>query len=225
MKSFNPDLVIEVTSACNRSCSGCYAPNVVSTESAKDLMANQPGLFLRVEDLERTIMFWNQSLPTVLSIRGGEPSLHPEISKILGSVKFFAQKTVFETHGRWLLKDQRAEYESLISSIVSNNVTVKVSFDSMHRLAPEKLKEITTFLEDLGVEFLVAVTEKDEEAFLTTKALAPWINESAFIFQKKASSADELIKPYLGVINVSGKQTGGLNSKFSQEIDLKAAIG
>jgi MoaA/NifB/PqqE/SkfB family radical SAM enzyme len=35
--SFNPDLIIEVTAACNRACVGCYAPNVVSNESAISL--------------------------------------------------------------------------------------------------------------------------------------------------------------------------------------------
>lgn len=225
MNTFIPDLIIEVTSACNRSCSGCYAPNVVSTESARDLMEQQPNLFLSVSDLEKTIMTWDQSLPETISIRGGEPSLHPQISEILKAIKFFGQKLVFETHGRWLLAEQRSQYESLISSIVSNDAIVKISFDSMHRLAPEKLKEITTFLEDLKIRYLVAVTEMDENSFLSTRSLASWVPNSAFIFQKKAGSADELVKPNLGVINVSGKLVGGLNNKFSSDFDLKAVIG
>lgn len=225
MNTFNPDLVVEVTSACNRSCSGCYAPNVVSSKSAQDLMATQPSLFLNVQELERQIMFWEETLPETVSFRGGEPSLHPHISEILTLNRYFAKTLVLETHARWLLKEQRDEYQNLITAIITNNVIVKISFDSMHRLNADKLKEITNFLNEIGVRYLVAVTEKNETDYLATKALAPWVIESSFIFQKKAETVDELIQPRMGIINVSGKKVGALNNKFHSQIDLKAVIG
>lgn len=222
---FSPDLIIEVTSACNRSCSGCYAPNVTTSQSAEELMRNQPNLFLSLDALDSLISFWDQSLPEVVSIRGGEPSLHPELFAILKNLRFFSKERVLETHGRWLLKDERKNYETLISSLVEFNVTVKISFDSMHRLQPIQLQEITSFLDSLGVKYLVAITEPNEEEFRKTLTLIPWVNEQQVIFQLKATSSDALIKPLFGVVNVAGFLSGSLNSKFKDGLELRNVVG
>lgn len=225
MRSFQPDLIIEVTSACNRSCSGCYAPNVVSNKSAEELIKKEPGLFLDVRTLENEIIFWEQRLPEVISVRGGEPSLHPGLPAILKLLKYFGKQVVLETHGRWLLPENRETYSSLIQATVENSVTLKISFDSMHGLKAEQLKQITSFLEKQNSGFVIAITEKTVQEFLETKTLATWIEDSKFIYQEKASSAKDLVKPALGVIGVSGKLKGELKSKFASGFDLKEAVG
>lgn len=214
MKTFNPDLVVEVTSVCNRACPGCYAPNVVSNKSASELMKKDSSLFLSLQSLNETIMFWDQELPKVLSIRGGEPSLHPELPFILKSFRFFSREIVIETHGRWLLAKNRSSYEELIQTILEAGVVVKISYDSMHGLSGEELMEITDYLEFRGGKYLIAITESTTKEFEATRNTAMWIEDEKILYQKKAKGINELIKPRLGVINASGILTSDLNSKF-----------
>lgn len=225
MRTFKPDLIIEVTSTCNRSCTGCYAPNVVSNKSAKDLMAEKPNLFLDVNQLENLIAFWEQKLPKILSFRGGEPSLHPELGRILQASRFFASELVIETHGRWLLEDQRQDYQEVITAVYETKTVVKISYDSMHRLRVDQLLEITSFLENLKIRFYIAVTENTVEEYHKTIEQVSFINPALFIFQKKALSSETLVRPELGVIDVSGQLNGGLTNKFDSRSNLLEVVG
>lgn len=225
MRTFKPDLIIEVTSTCNRSCTGCYAPNVVSNKSAKDLMAEKPNLFLDVNQLENLIAFWEQKLPKILSFRGGEPSLHPELGRILQASRFFASELVIETHGRWLLEDQRQDYQEVITAVYETKTVVKISYDSMHRLRVDQLLEITSFLENLKIRFYIAVTENTVEEFHQTIKQVLFIDPALFIFQKKALSSESLVRPELGVIDVSGRLNGGLMNKFDSRSNLLEVVG
>ena len=225
MKIFLPDLVVEVTSACNRSCSGCYAPNVVSNETAAELIKKDSSLFISSIALYEAILFWDQELPNLVSIRGGEPSLHPELPGIIINLKNLSINLVIETHGRWLLKKNRDKYKDLVNMVIAENVTVKLSFDSMHGLGPKDLKEITDFLESVGASFMIAITEDSLVEFSSTRNLAYWIMDEKFYFQQKATSQDELLKPRLGVINSRGALRKNLSSKFpssNEYIDLLA---
>ena len=140
-------------------------------------------------------------------------------------LKYFGKQVVLETHGRWLLPESREDYNLLIQAAVENSITIKISFDSMHGLKAEQLKLITSFLDSQNFDFLVAITEETLQGFSETKALATWIEDSKFIYQEKASSAKDLVKPALGVISVSGKLNGELKSKLASGFDLKEAVG
>ena len=214
MKIFNPDLVIEVTSACNRACTGCYAPNVVSNKSATELMKLDSNLFLNLQTLNEILMFWDQELPQVLSIRGGEPSLHPELPIILKGFKFFSHEIVIETHGRWLLAKNRNLYEELIQTTLDAGIIIKLSYDSMHGLSADDLREITDFLEARGGKYLIAITENTIKEYEAIRSTAMWIEDRKILYQRKAKNVDELIKPRLGVINTKGILSSDLNSKF-----------
>ena len=77
MNFFIPDIIVEVTGACNRSCVGCYAPNVVSKEGAVALYEKQPQLFIGIGAINNA--FNNiGGYSNVIAIRGGEPSLQPK---------------------------------------------------------------------------------------------------------------------------------------------------
>lgn len=214
MNTFNPDLVIEVTSVCNRACKGCYAPNVVSKESASELLQKDPGLFIDPVVLQGTLLSLRNSLPGIISIRGGEPSLHPNLASILNTTKFFAPTVVIETHGRWLLNGEREAYQELILSIMENRTTLKISFDSMHALKTEDLQEIISFLQRNSIDYYVAITEEDLEKFAITRNSILWIKDEKIIYQRKASRNEELLRPRLGVLNSKGELRDNLNSKF-----------
>lgn len=215
MNTFNPDLVIEVTAVCNRACKGCYAPNVVSKDSAADLIEKEPSLFLDPNVLQGVLISMQDGTPEIISIRGGEPTLHPGLPRILSTTRFFATSVVIETHGRWLLSRDRDAYQSLIHSIIENNVKLKISFDSMHALKTDELQEIISFLETNSISYYVAITEEDVGKFITTRNSISWVRDEQIFFQKKASRSEDLIRPKFGVINSKGQLKDALNSKFN----------
>jgi radical SAM superfamily enzyme YgiQ (UPF0313 family) len=46
LKNFIPDVIVEVTRACDRQCKGCYAPNILIGSAIPSDVLSQPGLFL-----------------------------------------------------------------------------------------------------------------------------------------------------------------------------------
>lgn len=212
--SFTPDLIIEATSVCNRACHGCYAPNVVSIESATDLFNKKKELFLDPIALEE-ILIRNEIRPKLISIRGGEPSLHPLLNEVIRVAAIHSEKVVIETHGRWLLPGSVEEYSKLTREIQSLGVTVKISFDKMHGLSKEELQEITQFLDWNFIPFLIAITEETEQDFEISRNQCAWIPSEKIIFQKKAFSQHDLIQPEIGVVSVKGRLNDGLSVKAS----------
>ena len=212
--NFSPDLIIEATAVCNRSCHGCYAPNVVSIESATDLFNKKKDLFLDPNDLDK-ILRENPSRAKVISIRGGEPSLHPRLAEILRVATIHSEKVIIETHGRWLLPETMEEYSKLIREIQSLGSTVKISFDKMHGLSKDELHQITQLLDWNFIPFLIAITENNEQEFEVARKQCSWIPSEEIIFQKKAFSQNGLIQPRMGVVSVEGKLNNGLSIKDS----------
>lgn len=214
MNHFKPDLVIEVTSVCNKACNGCYAPNVVSKDSAIELQKKDPSLFLGLSELQLALLNLGHVLPETISFRGGEPSLHPELPSIISLTRYFSQNLVLETHGRWLLKAEREKYQQLLGAIMANSVKIKISFDTMHRMRTSELVEIVSYLLSLNIEYYIAITESSEEDFSNTRSSISWVSEEKIFFQKKAISQQGMLKPRFGVIDSRGMLKNGLNTKF-----------
>lgn len=214
MKTFTTDLIVEVTSACNRACNGCYAPNVVSNKSAEELIVKDPGLFINVSKLRELINAWPTFQPEVISIRGGEPSLHPLLPNIIFELTKFNSEIFLETHGRWLLEKDKTPYQALINALAMSRSTVKISFDSMHRLNPSDLKRMTDYLRASGIKFAVAITEKTDSELLASRNLCSWVPDDRIYLQYKAEKGEDLIKPSIGVINVKAELVENLNYKF-----------
>ena len=214
MKSFRPDLVIEVTTACNRACNGCYAPNVFSNKSGEELITKDSSLFMNVEKLRNLIQSWTTFNPEIVSIRGGEPSLHPQLPKIIFELSKFNSEIFLETHGRWLLEQNKTSYLGLLNALSMSNSTVKISFDSMHRLSPSDLKQMTDFLSASRINYVIAITEKTDADLMTSRNLCSWVPDDKIFFQYKADKTEELLKPTIGVINVRAEIVESLNYKF-----------
>ena len=220
MNTFQPDLIVEVTGACNRACSGCYAPNVVEKD-ASEVFAKRPELFLKTEALNNALS--EISPLEIASVRGGEPTLHPELSIILKMVSNRAKEVFLETHARWLLEEDFVPYMGLLNAIVDNRIIVKISFDKMHGLKTEELQRITHFLNWHDVDFRIAITEPTLADYMATRTQCSFIKDEKVIYQPKAASADELVKPTAGTINVRGELKETLNHKFNVTSDLRVA--
>lgn len=210
MRTFLPDLVIEVTGACNKACKGCYAPNIVSGERPEALFEKRPDLFISIVELNRSFHETGR-ISGVTSIRGGEPTLHPNLPIILTMVKCHAYQVVLETHGKWLLEESNSE---LLQSIKENQVIVKISFDKMHGTKADDLLKMTDYLNREKISYWIAVTEESLSDFMHTRNLCSWVDDRNIIFQPKASSEDELMKPTIGTVNVRGEFKSTLTNKF-----------
>lgn len=226
-KSFQPDLIVEVTTVCDRQCAGCYAPNVVTREQPKDLYVKNPEWYLSPTQLCVAL----DSLPSlknsshVISLRGGEPSRHPELFKLLEVLKSRSEGSLFlETHARWLMPDSFIE-PALIRVLSETETTVKISFDRMHGLNRMELKQITSRLDSLGISWCVAITEKSQIEYESTRLLCEWIGDEKFIFQPKVSFKDQLVRPQIGVIHVNGSISGRVTSKIEFEPKSVSTLG
>lgn len=220
MNTFQPDLIVEVTGACNRACSGCYAPNVVAKD-ATEVFAKRPELFLKTEDLNNALS--EISPVEIASIRGGEPTLHPELPSIINMVATRAKEVFLETHARWLMADDFIPYMNLLKAIAENGIIVKISFDKMHGLKAEELQRITHFLKWHDVDFRIAITEASLADYIATRSLCSFVKDEKIIYQPKVTRAEELVKPTVGTINVRGELKATLNHKFNAASELRVA--
>ena len=222
MNTFNPGLIVEVTGACNRACTGCYAPNVVAKD-ASEVFEKRPELFIGLMALNNA---WKElgEFPQVTAIRGGEPTLHPNLSTILIMASNKSHEVYLETHGRWLFEADVKNYEELIKVIKERSIVVKISFDKMHRMKQEEIKWITDYCHMNGINFRVAITESTFAEYLESKAQCFWVPSEKFIFQQKATSAEDLVQPTIGIINVRGEIKRTLTHKFNLEPFLGVAF-
>jgi uncharacterized Fe-S cluster-containing radical SAM superfamily protein len=212
---FQPEFIVEATSVCDRACVGCYAPNFVSKKSSRETYEERAELFLNPAKAETALMEFSEKIFDVLSIRGGEPSLHPELSAILKLCEKRAKSVILETHGRWL--ETPNENRDLIDVIVGTGTTIKLSFDQMHGLTPIQLRSISEYLGEKSIPLFVAITEISETELLKTRALCSWVPDEQIIFQEKVFAGHQLIRPPHGVLGIDGQIRGQLHTKFTPE--------
>lgn len=230
-KTFLPDLIIEVTSVCDRACPGCYAPNFVSGKSRAEINSGNPSLFLTEEQLQKalTALTSNEKLstPVLAAFRGGEPTRSAILPILLSVAKQFGCDTVIETHGRWII-DQRPEEitfsEVLFDRIRETNTLVKLSFDEMHGLSTTSLQKITMILDLNNIEWNIAITEPSFDRFLISRKACNFAKDHQIIFQEKAFSKDKLVQPRFGVIHTNGERTYALSNRFLNKHEVSKQI-
>lgn len=209
--TFNPDVIVETTSVCDRACVGCYAPNVVSRESTKTLLKARPELFLSPEKFKISLEHMPAGLGTA-SFRGGEPTRNPALPDLIKIASKFFAKIFIETHGQWILGT--TENQELFDAIQETGAILKLSFDKMHGLSRETLSKITRRLDSLDIAWCVAITETKAEEFFQIRMDCYWVPDSQIIFQKKAVEATQLVSPKFGVIKMDGSWHNGLSTKW-----------
>jgi organic radical activating enzyme len=162
-----------------------------------------------------------EKIPAV-SIRGGEPTRHPEISSLIRVVSLFSNAVFLETHGRWILTDSDASAE-LLSACQEVRAIVKISFDRMHGKMDLPLREITDKLDGIGVEYAIAITEFTQDEFRETRGACDWVPNSKIIFQQKAKTINELMMPKIGVVRINGSLSHSLTARVRQELPQTSA--
>ncbi|WP_208349536.1 hypothetical protein [Pseudaestuariivita rosea] len=109
-----------------------------------------------------------------------------------------------ETHARWLAVDD-ARRRDWIDCFRQTNAIVKVSFDKMHHLRTDILREITTVLDAEGLRWMIAITEPDEASFLKTRNRCDWVEDRRITFQKLVTDHRLLVSPPLGTLSMIGR--------------------
>ena len=202
---FRPDLIVEATNACDRICPGCYAPNVL-VESGEAVSA--PGaIHLSPELMDRA---WPQDIHVgTVSIRGGEPTLNPQIETILRRTSEQAFTVYLETNGGWI-----APGSPLLAVLSERGCIVKLSLDKMHGTSVHEARRKLDILSRSNVKTAIAVTESTLEQFELTRTRLLSEFDGEVFWQKKAAKEDELIRPVIGVISAKGQMKRGVENLF-----------
>lgn len=153
--TFVPDLIIEVTNGCNMICKGCYAPNVLVAESDK---GKKTAIHLTLEKLKHN--WGSENVIKTVSVRGGEPSINPQLPDILEFLASKVENVYLETNGTWIL-----ENPTLLASVVNTKTHVKLSIDKMHSSKENKFGQWLEKLSSVTANVCVAVTEPTFESF------------------------------------------------------------
>ena len=96
--SFPLSYAVELTYACNNSCSGCA--NVLSSQHDQEL-SDWQRLFDRLAPPDN-----RQRYVQLFRITGGEPTLHPEFAQIVEYIDSFGISHVTFSNGRWQKPDE-----------------------------------------------------------------------------------------------------------------------
>lgn len=205
---FRPDLIIEVTNACNMTCRGCYAPNIY----IDDLEQNQTSVTeLKVDNLKNN---WpSDQLIETVSIRGGEPSLNSELSEILEFLKTKAKNIYLETNGTWILTNDK-----LLNSVAITKTKIKLSLDKMHRSNNSVFECWKKKLSEKGISLAIAITEFTFEDFEKVKIRFLKDFTGDIFWHQKTMKAEKLLAPKIGVINIHGNLQTSVSSKFKSTV-------
>ena len=217
---FRPEVIVEVTMVCDRACSGCYAPNLISHDDPEISLRRHPELFLKPDALRERLSELTTSTArqlTSISFRGGEPTRHPKLPALIDEALRFTRQLFIESHARWVLPQRGAatSFGALMKALARRRAVLKISFDSMHDMSARELRDLTQYLDRNRVNWLVAITEPDRERFDEQRVRCDWIPDSKIVFQTKAVRSSDLYVPPLGVIRPDGKHFSSLSTRLS----------
>ncbi len=200
---FTPDLVVEVTSVCDLNCPGCYSPTLRTTEDPEKTYREHPEMFLSADQLREAVLGMPIQ-PESMSLRGGEPSRHPELASVIEVAAETTSKVWVETHARWLADDSPRR-RRWVEVLRATNTIVKVSFDKMHHLRTDVLQRITDTLEAENLRWMIAITEPDLPSFERTRQRCHWVGDERIHFQQWVTDHRLLVHPPLGTLTVVGQ--------------------
>jgi organic radical activating enzyme len=211
--SYKPDLIVEVTDACDRTCHGCYAPNVLVR--SRNVAQTSAIKFLTPLQLDSALSEMGDLDPgAIISFRGGEPTLSPHFGELIELANFRKCIPVFETHGRWILTENTIR-RKIIDICKKTHPILKISADSMHAINHTQLKEMINAIKQNELSYIIAVTALSNEKLLEELNQLQVSPLEEIIFQPIATSSDELIKPTFGVIDKIGCIKDTLTDNFS----------
>ncbi|NVB40112.1 hypothetical protein G6O69_19860 [Pseudenhygromyxa sp. WMMC2535] len=213
---FSPDLIVEVTSVCDRKCPGCYSPTLRTTDDLEETFRARPELFLDARTLSAALAQLPE-MPGGIALRGGEPSRHPALESLIVASRRFSARVWVETHARWLLEPD-ALGRRWLAVLRDTGSIVKISFDRMHALRREQLEAVCETLGAHGVDWIIAITEPTLEKFSISRQACAWVDDDKVVFQEKVTDHRLLVQPRLGTLDVGGSLQRQPTAKLSLRV-------
>lgn len=114
-------MLLKITNKCLMGCGHCLDD------------CNPDGAHMDMQTFENALSFIKKLKPVVVLISGGEPTLHPEFTKIVKAVKALV-KTLVLSNGTFI------EDESLLSEFISLGVHFQITSDPKYY--PQTIKQV-----------------------------------------------------------------------------------
>lgn len=199
---FAPDLIVEVTTVCDRNCPGCYSPTLRTKNDIDETFRERPELFLHAPMLA-SVLEGMPAIPGGIALRGGEPSRHPGLESLVVTSRRYTDRVWVETHARWLI-DPKPRGLRWLEVFRETGTIVKISFDRMHALRREHLSRICDAIDAHEVDWIIAITEPTPAEFATARQGCAWVPDEKVVFQEKVTDHRLLVQPRLGTLDITG---------------------
>lgn len=122
--------LIEITNACNLDCEDCFAS---CSSKGKNVS------FMSLKKFKELLEYYKkcEKEPQVLQISGGEPTMHPQILKMIELAKKYVKHVILNTNGIRIANDENFVKEL---SKLTPNLEVYLQFDGLKRSTYLKLR-------------------------------------------------------------------------------------
>jgi MoaA/NifB/PqqE/SkfB family radical SAM enzyme len=242
---------LDLTSACNFSCSYCVDSMILNT-----------GSYLKLEEIKKTINFLHsKGLLSVILVGGGEPTLHKDFGEIVDYLKSKTLEVGIVTNGSRLDKVQ--EVADLLEKgdwvRISIDAAKQETFENLHRPKTDvtldrilekakKLKERNAMV-SLGYSFVIVwqgidingnrlspnIDEMAESARLAREYAFDYVSFKPCLIRLEESQRESLLdhvnketeKEIVKKIRMNlrkAKEVGGDKIKILESVNLKAML-
>jgi len=242
---------LDLTSACNFSCSYCVDSMILNT-----------GSYLKLEEIKKTINFLHsKGLLSVILVGGGEPTLHKDFAEIVDYLKSKTLEVGIVTNGSRLDKVQ--EVADLLEKgdwvRISIDAAKQETFENLHRPKTDvtldrilekakKLKERNPLV-SLGYSFVIVwqgiditgdrlspnIDEMAESARLAREYAFDYVSFKPCLIRLEESQRESLLdhvnketeKEIVKKIRMNlrkAKEVGGDKIKILESVNLKAML-
>lgn len=120
--------LIEVTDSCNLNCPDCFANSSSKNKN-----------FMKLEKFRELLEYYKkcEGEPQVLQISGGEPTLHPDILKMIRLAKGYVKHVILNTNGIKIANDENFTKEL---AKLTPNFEVYLQFDGLRKSTYLKIR-------------------------------------------------------------------------------------
>jgi len=140
---------IVVNSSCNLSCKYCFAKEILSNKD-----------FISLDNINYIVAFLKNSEKKIVSLMGGEPTLHPQIISIIEKFRSEGFTISLKSNGLWDIKIK--EY---FSSLPENEFFILLNLNPPSTYTPKEIETLNNNLQNVRNQKLVLSINIDRTDF------------------------------------------------------------
>lgn len=148
-----PHLTIETNRTCNLRCRSCYTLDKRQVKKLEEVK-EEVGLGLKKRNLE------------TITLLGGEPTLYPQLTEVIGHIKSKGLKCQLLTNGQRFLEERGEELLSRIAAAGADRILLHVDAGQAHQRGDIEAvrRKLFTQMERARLHFSLSLTIDREEA-------------------------------------------------------------